>query len=457
MALRLWPRSLIARILLVELGAILIVSIALPAVMVWLLDQQTNRYQVKTLTEQAREIGRGIRVDGSGLTVTLKPDLAQAYTTRYDGRAYAIVDANGEAIRRSAHADLLPWRDAPRASKPRWFRTGALVGVSEPFVVGGVPLWVIAAQDETGRGAIIDDVVHAFVTRYAPLLFLILLLLPLLNSLLIRRLVVEVRTVSARAQEIGPQTLDARLDEDGLPLEVAPLVHATNGLLIRLEQSFRQQSEFVANVAHELRTPLATLRFEIEQIDSDPLREQIDATAERLGRVISQLQALAALEITARSFTRFDAVALAREVVGELAPRILDQGDRIALEAPPHAIEVQANRTLIALALSNLVTNATRHTPSGTSIVARVLESGGFEVIDDGPGIAAADPAQSRQRYWRADNQRSDGAGLGLSIVSRIMEVHGGTLTVENRPEGGTRVALILPAMPTADPANRAA
>ncbi len=430
---------------MVELGAIIIVAILLPTTMVWLLDRQMNHYQVRTLTEQAHGISRGISVRNGQRVVHLDPDLAQTYATAYDGRAYVVADSAGRSVAQSAFARLVPWRQAPRLGRLQAFRVGAIVGVSEPVGTGNARSWVIVTQDETGRGAIVDDVVRAFVTLYGPILLLILLLLPLLNSLLIRRLVIEVRSVSAQAGTIGPKTLDVRLEEAGLPLEVAPLAKATNALLVRLQQSFQQQSEFVANVAHELRTPLTTLKFELEAVDDATVRNNLRRTADRLGHVIAQLQALAALEVTPRSFISFDAVALAREVIGELAPQILAKGDDIELDAPDHPVLVRADRTLIALALSNLVSNATRHTPAGTAIRVRLTDRGVLQVTDNGPGIACSDPERAKIRYWRADDRRSDSAGLGLSIVTRIIKVHDGDLGVESAIGGGASFTLMLP------------
>lgn len=445
MTLRIWPRSLIGRILFVELAAIVVVAVALPTLTIWLLHQQVDRYQIETLTEQAQEIGRGIDAGSQTLSVQLKPDLRQTYETPYDGRAYVIVDQAGRIRNRSAFAHFTAWPNGLLGHGRQTFRTGTVVGVASPVVVRGAPYWIVVTQDEAGRGAIIDDVSHAFLTRYAPILLGILLLLPLINSLLIRTLVTAVRGASDRARTIGPRTLDLRLDETGLPLEVTPLVHATNALLVRLEESFRQQSEFVANVAHELRTPLAALKVELDALDSSDLRHRLSDRVDRLGHVIAQLQALASLETAVLAFAPFDLAAMAGEAIAALVPQILDHGDTIALEGADAPIPIHANRTLIALALSNLISNATQHTPAGTAITVRVSAGGMIEVIDDGPGVAAANPQASKQRYWRADAKRSDNAGLGLSIVGRIMDVHDGELIVENRPGGGSRFALMLP------------
>ena len=445
MPLRFWPRSLIARILLAELGAIAVVASLLPALMIWLLQQQMKRYQIQTLTEQARLIGDVTMTPAGTASVRLPSNLTQVYATAYDGRAYVVTDASGRSLTQSAFASLVPWQHVAREPRLRFFRIGTIVGVSQPIVRLGVPLWVIVTQDEAGPGAIIDDVARAFTTRYAPILLLILLLLPLVNSLLIRRLVLEVRSASLQAAAICSETLDIRLSERGLPLEILPLVRAVNDLLVRLQQSFQQQAEFIANVAHELRTPLATLKFQLEAVDQGEVRERLAGTVTRLSHVVSQLQALAALESTSLSLSDFDLVTLSREVIGELAPDILAQGDTIALQAPDVPLRVCANRTLIALALSNIISNATRHTPPGTAVSVRITNGPMIQVTDNGPGIASTDPAHAQLRYWRADNRRSDSAGLGLSIVARIMEVHRGAVAIENLHGAGARVTLRFP------------
>ncbi|HEX7851121.1 MAG TPA: ATP-binding protein [Sphingomonas sp.] len=439
----LWPRSLIARILILELGAIAVAALLLPVIMISLLHSEVDRYQRRTLTGQAQAIARSVAIATPETGVKLDPGLANAYATPYDGRAYVISDRSRRILAGSAYSELVPWRSAPLGQTMQAFRTGDFNGVSLPARFGANPAWIIVTQNEGGPGAILDDVVRSFVARFDPVLVLILLLLPLINSVLIGRVVLAVRAASRRAEAIGPRTLDVRLEEAGLPREVAPLAHATNQLLMRLQTSFRQQSEFVANVAHELRTPLAIHRVELEAVDDAALRARLSASADRLTHVITQLQDLAALETIADTpFERFDAREMARDTTQQLAPQILAAGDTVALEVPDEPVMLAVNRTLVTLALTNLVSNATRHTPTGTSIAITVFASGSIEVRDDGPGIAASTPELSLQRYWRADHQRSDTAGLGLSIVNRIMEVHGGRLEVLSQSGAGTRCIL---------------
>lgn len=441
--MKFWPRSLIARILLLELGAIAVAAIALPLILISLLHSEVERYQRRTLTGQAQAITRSFVPSGRGTTVKLGPDLANAYATPYDGRAYVISDRAHRALAGSAYSDLVPWRQAPLGATMQTFQAGNFIGVSLPARFGSEPAWIIVTQDEGGPGAILDDVVRGFIGRFDPVLVMILLLLPLINSVLIGRVVLAIRAASQRAKTIGPRSLDIRLEEAGLPREVAPLAHATNDLLMRLQTSFRQQSEFVANVAHELRTPLAIHRVELEAVSDPTLRVRLSASVDRLTHVITQLQDLAELEtISETPFERFDARDLARDTVEQLAPQILAAGDSIELDVPGAPVAIAANRTLVTLALTNLISNASRHTPTGTSIAVLVRAPGTIEVRDDGPGIAASAPELSTQRYWRADHQRSDNAGLGLSIVSRIMEVHDGQLEILSSADTGTRCLL---------------
>ncbi|WP_294335168.1 HAMP domain-containing sensor histidine kinase [uncultured Sphingomonas sp.] len=450
-----WPRSLIARILLLELGAIAIAAIALPMLLTSFLRTEASRYEQRTLESQAQAIAQSIARAPTGPGVRIDPVITRIYASPYDGRAFVIADRTGTQVDGSPDAELVPWKTAPRAEVLTSFRWGAFVGVSLPVRLGADRLWVIVTQDLTGPGAILDDVVRGFIRRYDPVLISILLLLPLINSALIGRLVFAVRSVSQRAATIGPHNLDVRLEEAGLPLEVAPLARATNDLLMRLQASFRHQSEFVANVAHELRTPLAVHRVELEAVEDAGVRARLRQSADRLGHVVAQLEDLATLEVMAEDkFETFDARLLAQDTIGLHAPQILAAGDTIALDAPSSPVPIRGNPVLAGVALANLITNASRHTPPGTVIDVLVGPDGVLLVQDNGPGIAASNPQDATQRYWRADHQRSDGAGLGLSIVRRIMDVHKGRLTVQSRPGEGTCISLRFPLAPESEPTS---
>lgn len=432
-----WPRSLIARILLAEAITIVLAALLLPALMIGVLHRTTARYQDRGLVEQAQEIASAMRPDAAGgWRIQLSSTQAALYATGYDGRAFILVDAGGHVLASSLFAGSVPWRQAPRLDKPAPFRAGHFIGVSLPVAAKG--MWIIVSQDENGPGAIVDDVSRSFLSHYLRLLLPILLLLPLINSLVIRRLVVGVRRVSRSASAIGAHSLHNRLDDGGVPSEIAPLIRATNLLIERLEISFRQQGEFVANVAHELRTPLAALRVQLDSIGEPSVRLPLDRQIERLSHVLSQLRDLASLERLAQDNQQtFDLRGLAIETISDLAPAILAQEHRIELLGSEETVETIGNRTLIGLALVNLIRNGTHHTPAGTTILVTIGPDASITVEDDGPGIATLDHDLLVKRFWRADRTRSDSAGIGLSIVQRIVDVHRGTLSIANRAQGG--------------------
>lgn len=234
------------------------------------------------------------------------------------------------------------------------------------------------------------------------------------------------RRLSERAGAIGPETLDARLALEDAPAEVAPLVLAFNQSLDRLEAGWKAQRAFSAHAAHELRMPMAALRAHVESVL--PASERAVATAEfdRLGRVIEQLLILAEADHDRLSqFGPVDMVALAREVAGSMAPVVLARGRQIAFESGVERFEVMGDRTLLEVALRNLIENALRHTPTGTLIEVSVSDRGVVAVRDNGGGVPAGFEERLFSRFAKSDAS-SEGAGLGLSIVARIMTLHHG-------------------------------
>jgi signal transduction histidine kinase len=433
-----WPRSLTARILMMELvilgGAIVIV----PPLTISVLHGSVARYQDSVLQTQARAVAEALRpVLGGGLRAQLSPALQPIFATGYDGRAYMVVDGTGRLLSKSLYGSKALAASAPRRDQATGFHTRDFVGTSVPVRLGGMALWVIVTQDQDQPGVIIDDVVREFLLRYLAVLLPLLVLLPIANSLIIRQLVFVVRRVSARAASIDAHNLDIRLPASGLPTEISPLVGAANGLIERLQASFQHQKEFSGNVAHELRTPLATLQLSLDAIEDRAVRDPLIRQVTRLSHVISQLRDLASLETFSQAdMTPLDLKELAVETVAAIAPVIVASGYRIALDGTG-PVTIRGNATLIGLALTNLLDNAMRHTPAGSSITVAVAADGSVSVSDDGPGVLTEDLDLLVKRFWRMGEERSDSAGIGLSIVQQIVDVHGGSLQASNlQPHG---------------------
>lgn len=244
------------------------------------------------------------------------------------------------------------------------------------------------------------------------------------------------RRLSRLAGDIGPATIDARLPVESAPREVAPLVEAFNAALDRLETGLRAQRDFSANAAHELRTPLATLRAQVESLLEPGERQAASEEFERLGRLIAQLLALAEAEGGALGAdTRFDLVALSQDVASDMASFILSSGRTLSFDSAVQALSLDGQAGLVETALRNLLENAVRHTPPGAEILVAVTADGVVRVSDDGPGVSAQIRDRVFERFSRG-NPSGAGAGLGLSIVRQIMERHGGAARLASVERG---------------------
>ncbi len=443
--MRLWPRSLTGRILLAEALAILAVILVLPTITVSLLHQTMKGYQFQLLDAEARQIAVSVRRSDGMVRVHIPAALATAYATAYDGRAFAIVDQTKRILLQSNRAIRFPLDRLHLARGTTSFDLPPLIGVSFPVSTTRRPCWVVVIQDQAEPGAILDDIADAFLRRYIAILVAALMLLPIVNSVMIRRLVLAVRRVSNRAADIGPNNLDLRLDAKSVPAEVTRLVDATNDLVSRLQQSFVSQRQFTANLVHELRTPLAALKVQIDRVVDADARASLNQSVDRVSHVISQLHNLTALETLESGELRvFDLGDIARQTVIDLAQEVYAAGDSIDLSLPDQPVLVTGEPVLVGIALANLIANGSRHTPRGTVISVGVFATGIVEVADNGPGITSDKRDLVTQRFWRADQSRSDTAGLGLSIVQRIVDVHGGRFDIASESGGGARFRITL-------------
>lgn len=230
--------------------------------------------------------------------------------------------------------------------------------------------------------------------------------------------------------ETIPAERGVRIPVEGFPAEALPFAEAINRLLGRLDETARQQEAFAADVAHELRTPLAIMAMELERsaaVDGARLRDEVAA----MRRLIDQLMLLAqvnAAEASPMPGTRFGLADLAGDVCAALAPQIIGQKRHIELQELQPAGEIFGHREAVAAALRNLIENAVRVTPEGGRITVTSGPGRVLRVGDEGPGLTGEQLASLVRRHERADHPSSEGAGLGLAIAARIMAAHGGTL-----------------------------
>jgi len=332
-----------------------------------------------------------------------------------------------------------------------------IYGVTITADIGGQPLLVQVSENLAHRDVLIDDIVAEFITRVGWITAPILLLLLVIDVVIFRRALRPIIAASALAERIGPARTELRLPEEGMPQEVVPLVHAVNQALDRLEEGFRGQREFTADAAHELRTPLAILRTQIDMIGDRELAKSLRDDIESMSRLVNQLLDIAELETFLIAEGEIaDLAAIATEVAAYIAPLALLQHKTVAVTGARHFVPVHGNADTLGRAVRNLVENALVHTATGTTVEISVTAVGELRVMDRGPGVPSAEREQIFQRFWRRDRRLAGSAGLGLAIVKRITEMHGAAVGVCDRPGGGAVFTIRFPdAIEAATPTER--
>ncbi len=249
----------------------------------------------------------------------------------------------------------------------------------------------------------------------------------------------HIGTAVARGQALVP------VPESGMATEFASVAATINAMLTKLDHSLQLQKQFTSDVAHELRTPLAVLLLEMSQLPPGSARDRIRTDLKDLGQLVDELLRFAQAEdVMTSAVDRIDIVAVARKVVEEAVPEALAKRQMLELSCTTESLMVFGNVSLLTIAIRNLVGNAIKYAPART-VVTVAVEQGPLVIVDDrGPGIPPEHRDQVFERFWRMDRQSGNGTGVGLALVRRIAQLHDGSVRMEERPEGGTRMILNL-------------
>src|ERR1700730_15513170 len=441
-------KSIISRIVILHVVAVVITSIFMSLALSWLLNYATNNIHNKAMQEQAVSAGQHLsgRPDG-GLGLNLPLDRQGLYSQAYGRYSYGVIDDQGRVLFSSLrdHAALFP-ADAKSADVEflQQRRGDATVsGASIKKAVGGKTVWIQAGEDLANPDVLIDDIVSDFYKNVGWITLPILLVLLIADIAIFRRALRPLRQASEIARDIGPTRTGLRLPAEEMPREVRPLVSAVNQALDRLEEGLRIQRDFTADAAHELRTPLSILRTRLDLLEDKQTGRALRQDVEGMAHIISQLLDIAELDaFVVDPAEKADLRSVAAEVAEFVAPLALAQGKDIALLGAIKPVWVRGNPEMLSRAIRNLAENAINHTAPGTTVEFVVEDDGTVCVLDHGPGIAEEERNLIFQRFWRRDRRKPGSTGLGLSIVQRIAELHTATITLENRRPSGARFAL---------------
>ena len=241
-----------------------------------------------------------------------------------------------------------------------------------------------------------------------------------------------------------------------LPSELEPMQAALNRMLAQIQEVLGRERRFIADAAHEMRTPLAVLRVHAQNLleagTEQERRESLEfliAGVDRTSRLVNQLLTMARLEpkASAPAKQRIDLGDTVRNSLVQLTPWLLSKHLELAFDVNDQPFPVLADAATIDIALNNLITNAANFSPEQGVISVQLTRADGLyhlSVEDQGPGIDEADRARLFERFYSRGNPQ--GAGLGLTIVNTIATRLGGRITLENRVEGGLRATLSIPA-----------
>ena len=451
-------RSLFGEILDWMLAPLLVIwpmSVALT----WLVAQGiANRPFDRELGALARGLAQEVQAElrlagpaGQGAAMRLTRTAALILRGDEDDRLFfQVLGPRGELM--AGDADLpVPHDDAPRNNEVR-YRNDELH--DEPVRVAY--LWLPMDDSGSGRGAVVQ--IAETLEKRSQLATEIIkgvilpqfVILPVAVMLVWFALSRGIRPLSEIQQRIRRRDSSdlSPIPTADIPVEVAPLVRSLNELLQRLDESMSTQRHFLADAAHQLKTPLAGLRMQAElaarQVGGDEATmrhtlEQIALSSQRAAHMVNQLLAMARVEDPARVLVSedLDLDELVTDVVRDFVPKALDRRIDLGYEGPdtPQQAVMPGQPVLLRELVRNLVDNALQYTPAGGTVTARVRPDAFGQVVvlqveDTGPGIPPAERELVFRAFYRALGTQVDGSGLGLAIVQEIAERHGATVTL---------------------------
>jgi two-component system sensor histidine kinase TctE len=456
------PRSLFGEILDWMLAPLLLLWPMSIAVTYLVAKSIANGPFDRALETDAYVLARQIHPVNGVAELTL-PDSTRDFlrADNVDSVYYQVLGSRGELV--AGDRDMPLPRDDDRPSPGLVeFRDDTLHGidirvayttVEPPHLTGSQPVLVQVAETLDKRRALANDIIKGVILPQ----FVILPLAILLVWFGLSRGLAPLHALQSSIRRRRPDDLSP-LEARRAPPEIEPLVTSFNDLLTRLEQNMELQKRFIADAAHQMKTPLAGLRTQAElalRQDASPevhrSLEQIAMSSEHAARLVTQLLALARAEnrMSGQVFTPVDITEVARHAVRDWVQAALARQMDLGYEGPDDApgqheaqdgedaVIVEGNPVMLREMLSNLIDNAIRYTPPGGRITVRVRPEPSartvhLEVEDTGIGIPAAERERVQERFYRILGRDGDGSGLGLAIVREIATMHGGTLIIDD-------------------------
>jgi signal transduction histidine kinase len=423
--------------LVVGLAAVSVLAMAATAAFLYVrFDSIDTRFRDDTLRSFAETLARDIQSSQEPIPIAVQPTAARISEA---GGTFAIVSPTQGVVASSGgiRAALFPLEqvDERLFALPRMLRSKRPVyGLSLRINDRPQPLFAQVAFPSSP--VLYDSVLEEFIQDVAWIWFVFLLIILATNLVVARIALKPLGEAVEQVERIGPGSVTIRLTEGKLPGDVLVLVKAVNHALDRLQSGFRSLEEFVADVAHELRTPLAVIKAQLA-VSEMPLARLLEQDFLRMERLVQQL--LDRMRLNGIRFEADDVIELgevAREVVGFLAPLAIAKGRSIEVLGGEIPVQIVGARDYIFRALRNLIENGIEYTPPDSTVSVILSGAPSIAVRDHGPGFPVAMLAAQGRPREQFRSGRQGGVGLGLSIVQRTMIAHKGELEIANHSEG---------------------
>jgi len=429
--------SLRWRIVWPLVGVLALVMIAVTAgLSVYLMDVFTSS---RSVDEEALPlIAQSIRRDSAGqLQISPTQQLQKIQAESPNLWFVALAKDNSEVRYGEIPGDLLP----------TVARLGSILD-SDLRAVDGSPLTSMIARLPSPVGELrimfggrlqtdsfVGDLLRKMRVIYLPFLAFTLVAAFLAVPILVKRALAGLSRTTASAANIDIDRHGQRLPLEDVPEEMLPLVIAINAALERLDQGYTQKKRFLADAAHELRTPIAILHTNTEAMPNSRQQQRLLNDIGRLANTAEQLLDLHRLENGIQAMQAIDLVQLCKSVVGDLAPNAIAAGYELSFSADRDEITVHGDAGALERVVTNLVRNAIEHGGGQGAIRVAASHPDLIEVIDEGPGIPADQREEVFEPFYRVSPKRS-GAGLGLNLVKQIVQRHGGQVSIEPSDRG---------------------
>ena len=446
----------------------LVAWLSVPLVVLWSINiyvnydiakQFVNLAYDRALLEVALDIGRNIKHVNNQIYVDLPEVALQMLQSRQSGRLrYVVTGPDGKYVSGEPSFPAPEDTSDDRIS----YYDDVFLGRNMHVVALRVPV-----QPGSGKGAVLIRVAERVTLRAesARALFLRMVLPQALLIFLamfavwygVGRGLAPLGVLQREIEQRSDRDLSP-LPESTVPREVEPLIHAMNGLLERLSASIAAQRRFIADAAHQLRTPIAGLKTQtelglrqVQSAEDKATLKQLHVATEQMIRLINQLLSLARAEpdVGRASVTEtIDLAELARQTTTEWVPRALARNIDLGFENQPGTAQVEGNAFMLREMANNLLDNAVRYTQPGGHITVRVNTAEGkvtLSVEDDGPGVPEGDRERVFERFYRVLGSGAEGCGLGLAIVREIAQRHDAKVTLgAGSNDTGTTVRVVF-------------